>query len=556
MRDEYPDNSPLEQEDTLAQRAMELSQELEEAELAQEAEVFDLPELTEDFSRQEQLPQYGYQQPQQYGYQQPFDMYYGVPPQQAQTPAVKKKKPWGKLIAAILLAIAAAALLIWGAVSGVNYILRQIGGNGGSSGSGDNSGILSPNFPGGGDNNSSHGNTGGNTIVFPTDTNGGYYFIDENGNLVPIDSGYIDENGNFIFNGNGSIIIITEPQGGDTPSVTDPGMDNGTVYYVYADGGLNMRESPSTSGNRLCTIPNGTALVPSAWENGWAMVEYDGMVGWVSGDYLFTVPPTLHEIRYVQAEGGLNMRAEPSTDGKKILSIPNHAKVTVYHRDSDWSFVSYNGQEGWCKNDYLVVSLTQGEQTGYTQAEVDKAIADAMTFYRNRKGQTPSTGRFDDSLTKAEVEELYWNAVSVTYIEYFPVGQFKNRGEYLVIDGKQSYYVEVWDDEIVSLEDWADKYYSVLTDDVAYEYLGHFPLFILDGKMYISDAAMGDEGLRTEYTIDVKDLGGSYRLTMDVITYRYNYATDTETPEYWSVVANCFKEDGVWVFDRACSPYQ
>ena len=325
MRDEYPDNSPLEQ-DTLAQRAMELSQELEEAELAQEAEVFDLPELTEDFSRQEQLPQYGYQQPQQYGYQQPFDMYYGVPPQQTQTPALKKKKPWGKLIAAILLAIAAAALLIWGAVSGINYILRQIGGNGGSSGSGGNSGILSPNLPDGG--NSSQGNTGGNTILIPSNTGDGFYYIDENGNVISINPGdfEIDENGNFIYNGNGSSIIVTEPQGGDTPSVTNPGMDSDTVYYIYADGGLNMREEPSTSGKRLCVIPNGTALVPSAWENGWARVEYGGMVGWVSGEYLLTVPPTLQETRYVQAEGGLNMRSEPSIEGKKILSIPNRAR--------------------------------------------------------------------------------------------------------------------------------------------------------------------------------------------------------------------------------------
>ncbi len=71
---------------------------------------------------------------------------------------------------------------------------------------------------------------------------------------------------------------VQEPQKQETPAQT---------WYVQAKGGLNLRKEPDKSSKALTTIPNGTAVVVTAWaDNGWAQVTYKGHTGWCSGTYL------------------------------------------------------------------------------------------------------------------------------------------------------------------------------------------------------------------------------------------------------------------------------
>lgn len=56
----------------------------------------------------------------------------------------------------------------------------------------------------------------------------------------------------------------------------------------------------------------------------------------------------------VSADGGLNLRAEPSTDGQKLALIPDGKQVDVLETQNGWSKVVYNGTTGWCKSEYLL----------------------------------------------------------------------------------------------------------------------------------------------------------------------------------------------------------
>lgn len=58
------------------------------------------------------------------------------------------------------------------------------------------------------------------------------------------------------------------------------------VYMVTASSGLNIRTSPSTNSEVVTRIPYGTEVVPEKWEGNWAYVEYRGMYGWCSANYL------------------------------------------------------------------------------------------------------------------------------------------------------------------------------------------------------------------------------------------------------------------------------
>lgn len=50
----------------------------------------------------------------------------------------------------------------------------------------------------------------------------------------------------------------------------------------------------------------------------------------------------------ILAKGGLNMRKGPSVTYSKVVTVPEHAVVTLTHRAGDyWYYCEYNGKSGW-----------------------------------------------------------------------------------------------------------------------------------------------------------------------------------------------------------------
>jgi len=55
---------------------------------------------------------------------------------------------------------------------------------------------------------------------------------------------------------------------------------------VSAEGGLTLRDGPGSDNDDLTIIPDGTQIAIEEVQDGWGRVEYDGMSGWVSLDYV------------------------------------------------------------------------------------------------------------------------------------------------------------------------------------------------------------------------------------------------------------------------------
>ncbi len=458
---------------------------------------------------------------------QQFDMYYGSSeqPDYQDAPAKKQMSRQSRLCITIMLIIAAIALVAWLALVGVKKLSKAVS-------SGDKTPAQATGSLWGKD-----WNTG------PWDVE-----IDPDGNasITPQVTTSPD------------VQIAKEwpeyePSQGDWQKPTQSYRES--YYYVQAEGGLNMRRSPSTSSDWVGNIPDGTAIAPIEWDGNWAYVYYGGY-GWVSGDYLRPAESGAHGSYRVKADGGLNMRSQPTTSSTVIVNIPNGSTLEVTSWDGQWASVSWNGYSGWCHGDYLVQAGTsETAHITYSQAQVDRAIEEAKAYYASCIGASPKTGLTGQSLTHDQVEALYWNAVACTTVGYYPAGQFSQHGEYLYIDGRESIYIQVSDNQFKTLGDWANKFYSVLSDEEAYRQLCYNCLFMLDGKMYISAGAFGDEGLGTNYTIRIAEETDGYQLTMDVVNTRYNW-NDTVEEIKWSATFHCFLEDGVWVFNDAQTPYQ
>jgi N-acetylmuramoyl-L-alanine amidase len=56
---------------------------------------------------------------------------------------------------------------------------------------------------------------------------------------------------------------------------------------VTTDGsGLNIRNYPSTSGSIIGSIPDNAAVMISGETNGWYVVNYNGITGYSSSDFI------------------------------------------------------------------------------------------------------------------------------------------------------------------------------------------------------------------------------------------------------------------------------
>ncbi|MDR3542540.1 MAG: N-acetylmuramoyl-L-alanine amidase [Desulfosporosinus sp.] len=74
-----------------------------------------------------------------------------------------------------------------------------------------------------------------------------------------------------------------EPPTGSTSASVNNGSKQGKIS---ASGGLNLRDTPSTTGKTLVTIPEGTTIDLLNLQNQWYKTTYQSKTGWVSATYV------------------------------------------------------------------------------------------------------------------------------------------------------------------------------------------------------------------------------------------------------------------------------
>lgn len=124
------------------------------------------------------------------------------------------------------------------------------------------------------------------------------------------------------------------------------------VYVATVDGGVNLREAPSTDASILCLIPDFKVLhitMESSAGNGWGYCSYNGMSGWVALSQVtkdFPITQTSYLV-YVSAGDGVNLRSGPYTSYSLIENIPYGTELEVDATYNGWGEVGYQGNYGW-----------------------------------------------------------------------------------------------------------------------------------------------------------------------------------------------------------------
>lgn len=119
---------------------------------------------------------------------------------------------------------------------------------------------------------------------------------------------------------------------------------------------LNFREEPSLEANVIKTFYKNEELqvIDRTSDDGWLLVKNNGVFGYVSSEYTFSIYNKLKEAypntmiksievkKVVYATDNLNIRSMPGTEYSVLETIPRYVSVRVLEEFDDWYFVMTN----------------------------------------------------------------------------------------------------------------------------------------------------------------------------------------------------------------------
>ena len=174
-----------------------------------------------------------------------------------------------------------------------------------------------------------------------------------------------------------------------TDGGTDASSEDNAGYprtmYVTSEDGLILRKEPGTDKEEIGGMGYGEEIRVEKVENGWAYTTFDGKSGWCSADYLtvdkneikpkdtssdneknrIVAPANKAEggDHYkINSEDGVNMRYGPGTDYDVIETIPDKAEVIEAGWEGDWTYIEYNGKNGWVKSEFISSATAYGKE--------------------------------------------------------------------------------------------------------------------------------------------------------------------------------------------------
>ncbi len=136
-------------------------------------------------------------------------------------------------------------------------------------------------------------------------------------------------------------------------------------FNTYTNDQVNLRRYASSTATILASVPQGGALTVLGEQGNYYKVTYNGRTGYVIKQYVVdgagavitpapTVEPTATGYPYTTTTSSqVNLRARASISSKKLASIPSGAEITVEGVSGSFAKVTYKGETGYCKKDYL-----------------------------------------------------------------------------------------------------------------------------------------------------------------------------------------------------------
>lgn len=140
------------------------------------------------------------------------------------------------------------------------------------------------------------------------------------------------------------------------------------AYTVTADS-LNVRSGPSADAVKVGRLARGTEVQVVGIAGSWAVIRFNGQERYVAGRYLRPAaeqpaeqpaaqpaeqpePPASRRYR-VEAQGGLNVRSEPSLEAARVGRLADREEIEVLEVSGEWAKIRFQGQARYVHTDFI-----------------------------------------------------------------------------------------------------------------------------------------------------------------------------------------------------------
>ncbi len=126
-------------------------------------------------------------------------------------------------------------------------------------------------------------------------------------------------------------------------------------------GTINIRTGPSTDYSRITLVYTGRQVTILDEENGWYHIQFDGVDGYIFGQYLKEITPTPQPSEPTEPTvqtgtvvgGTINIRTGPSTDYDRITLVYTGRQVTILGEENGWYHIQFDNVDGYIYGQYL-----------------------------------------------------------------------------------------------------------------------------------------------------------------------------------------------------------
>ena len=126
---------------------------------------------------------------------------------------------------------------------------------------------------------------------------------------------------------------------------------------VTSNGSLNLRAKASTNSSVLARLPSGTKVLVLDDSGDWYKIAYNGMIGYVSDDYLSLSTKMDLQVGYAKITSGssLRMRSGPGTGYDVLTKLSPGSTAEILGVNKGWVKVKYQSYTGYISAEYMTV---------------------------------------------------------------------------------------------------------------------------------------------------------------------------------------------------------
>ena len=157
---------------------------------------------------------------------------------------------------------------------------------------------------------------------------------------------------------------------------------------IVEGSGLRLRAKPNTDAEILANASVGDNVVVIREVDGWYLVDYNLIIGYMSKDYITFKERENVELGYgVVESGSVNLRSGPGVDSDLLATLKEGETAYIIGFNCGWYKVQYEGQTGYIRSDLLALteapkynSQTVIGEAPVVQSEGQKIVAKAKEF--------------------------------------------------------------------------------------------------------------------------------------------------------------------------------